>query len=319
MVSSRRVHKPQRRRAVPSGPLRDDTRPFLAIPQAIPYQGSKRRIAKYILDYFPDRIKRIVEPFAGSAAVSVHAVANLRVEKVWLNDAHEPLVRLWNEILCNPSRLALGYAQLWRPYPVYGDTDYYRARDRFNESHDPADFLYVLARCVKAAVRYNDSGMFNNSPDKRRRGARPEEVKRRLLAVHRVLADKTKLTSWGYEKVLHRCTSTDLVYMDPPYQGMCGRRNRRYWGQFSHDEFYNELEQLIGNQVPFALSYDGKLGRKTYGLSLPKSLNLRHIIIRAGRSTQSTLLGRTDVTHESLYLPPYAVRTHGSVDARWRG
>ena len=288
--------------------------PFLAMPQVMPYQGSKRRIAKYVLEYFPDRIERMVEPFAGSAAISVHAVVNLKVEKVWLNDAHEPLMRLWNEILRNPSGLALGYARLWRPSPVDGDKDYYTARDRFNELHDPTDFLYVLARCVKAAVRYNGSGMFNNSPDKRRRGARPEEMRRRLLTVHGLLADRTRLTSWDYKKVLRKCTPADLVYMDPPYQGTCGHRDRRYWGQFSHSGFCDELEKLNRRHVPFILSYDGRLGRRTYGQDMPKSLGLRRIVMRAGRSAQSTLLGRADNTYESLYLSPYALRLCGGVD-----
>ena len=289
--------------------------PFLAIPQVMPYQGSKRRIARHILKYFPGRIGRVVEPFAGSAAISVHAVVNLKVEKVWLNDAHEPLMRLWDEILCNPSRLASGYARLWQPSPVNGDKDYYMARDRFNELHDPADFLYVLARCAKAAVRYNGSGMFNNSPDKRRRGARPEEMRRRLLTVHDLLAGRTRITSWDYERVLRECTARDLVYMDPPYQGTCGHRDRRYWGQFSHSEFCGELEKLNRRHVPFVLSYDGRLGRRTYGQDMPESLGLHRIVIRVGRSTQSTLLGRADNTYESLYLSQYALRLCGGVDA----
>ena len=307
MVGRRRGRGSQRR-TTPGCLPGAATHPFVAVPQAMPYQGSKRRIAKKILEYFPDEMRRVVEPFAGSAAISVHAVANRRVERVWLNDVHEPLVRLWTEILSNPSGLASGYARLWRPRPVPGDTDYYGARDRFNESHDPADFLYVLARCVKAAVRYNGNGMFNNSPDKRRRGARPEEIRRRLLAVHGVLAGKTRLTAWGYERVLRECTPDDLVYMDPPYQGTRGYRDRRYWGKFSHDEFCDELEYLNQKGIPFALSYDGRLGRKAYGRDMPESLNLRRVVIRAGRSTQSTLLGRADDTYESLYLSPHAVR-----------
>ena len=303
------------RQMVLSGPPGASVRPFRPVPQAMPYQGSKRRIAKDILGYFPDRIERMVEPFAGSAAISAHAVANLGAERVWLNDAHEPLMRLWREILCNPLGLASGYARLWRPRPASGDRDYYMARDRFNKSHDPADFLYVLARCVKAAVRYNSNGMFNNSPDKRRRGARPREMKRRLLAVHGILADRTRLTSWGYERVLRKCTPADLVYMDPPYQGTCGPRDRRYWGRFSHGEFCGELEKLNQRRVPFILSYDGRLGRRMYGQDVPESLGLHRIVIRAGRSTQSTLLGRADDTYESLYLSPHALRSCASVDA----
>ena len=301
-----------------SGLPRSRSRPFLVIPQAMPYQGSKRKIAKDVLGHLPDKIERIVEPFAGSAAISVHAVANLDVKKVWLNDAHEPLMRLWEEIICDPSRLASGYAKLWRPHPVKGDRDYYTVRDRFNKSHEPTDFLYVLARCVKAAVRYNGNGMFNNSPDKRRRGARPEEMRRRLLAVHGILAGRTALTSRGYEKILSRCTPADIVYMDPPYQGTCGPRDRRYWGRFSHSEFCCELEKLNSRRVPFVLSYDGRLGRRTYGQGMPESLGPHRIVIRAGRSTQSTLLGRADDTYESLYLSPHALKLRGSADVCWQ-
>ena len=288
----------------------------------MPYRGSKRRIAREILGHLPGRIDRIVEPFAGSAAVSVHAAANLDVRRVWLNDAHEPLMRLWAEIVGDPERLASAYARLWRPRPVRGDRDYYAARDRFNRSHEPADFLYVLARCVKAAVRYNGKGMFNNSPDRRRRGARPEGMRRRLLAVHRTLAGKTDLTSRGYGEVLRECAPSDVVYMDPPYQGTSGPGNRRYWGQFSHGEFCGELEELNRRRVPFVLSYDGRLGGREYGTEMPKSLRLRRIVIRAGRSSQATLLGRDDDTYESLYLSPHvrgAAAGHAGTPARAGG
>ena len=304
----RRGGAARRRRAGRGGQGRGEARPFVAVPQVMPYQGSKRRIAGEILRHFPAGTGRLVEPFAGSAAVSAHAVANLGVERVWLNDAHRPLMRLWGEIIRNPSGLAAGYERLWRPRPVRGDTDYYAARDRFNESHDPADFLYVLARCVKAAVRYNAGGMFNNSPDKRRRGARPAEMRRRIFAVSGVLGGRARLTSWGHERVLRGCTPDDIVYMDPPYQGTQDARDRRYWGRFSHDEFCGEMEELNRRRIPFILSYDGRLGSRAYGRALPRSLGLRRIVIRAGRSAQSTLLGRADDTYESLYLSPHVAQ-----------
>ena len=280
----------------------------------MPYQGSKRRLARDILAHLPPpaaETGRLVEPFAGSAAVSVHAAANRMAGRIWLNDAHEPLVRLWKEILDDPSGLSARYGRLWSRRPSAsasagtGTDIYYSIRDRFNRRHDPADFLYILARCAKASVRYNSNGMFNNSPDKRRRGARPAEMGRRILAVHGALAGRTCLTAYGYERVLRRCTPADTVYMDPPYQGASGRRDRRYWGHFQHDEFCGELERLNRRGVPFVLSYDGRTGRRPHGRAMPRSLDMRRIVLRAGRSAQSTLLGRSDYTYESLYLSPH--------------
>ena len=294
----------------------------IRVPQAMPYQGSKRMLARDILAHLPPPAEtgRLVEPFAGSATVSVHAAANRMAGRIWLNDAHEPLVRLWREILRDPSGLSAKYGQLWcmrpssSPSADGGAADiYYRIRDRFNRRHDPADFLYVLARCAKAIVRYNSRGMFNNSPDKRRRGARPAEMRRRILAVHGALAGRTRLTAYGYERVLRRCTPADTVYMDPPYQDTSGRRDRRYWGHFSHDEFCGELELLNRRGVPFILSYDGRTGRRAHGRAMPRSLDMRRIVLRAGRSAQSTLLGRSDDTYESLYLSPHVPPPTGTV------
>lgn len=81
-----------------------------------------------------------------------------------------------------------------------------------------------------------------------------------------------------------------------------------------HGEFYGELEKLNQRRVPFILSYDGRLGHKAYGRDMPETLRLHRIIIRVGRSTQSTLLGRTDETYESLYMSPYALRLHRRAD-----
>ena len=50
------------------------------------------------------------------------------------------------------------------------------------------------------------------------------------------------------------------------------------------------------------ISYDGRIGDKVYGKRLPSSLGLRLFEVRAGRSSQETLLGRQGVTFESLYI-----------------
>jgi len=44
---------------------------------------------------------------------------------------------------------------------------------------------------------------------------------------------------------------------------------------------------------------------------LPEHLNLIKIAIHAGRSSQATLLGRDDITIESLYLSPALVDLSG--------
>lgn len=277
---------------------------FRMVQQTMPYQGSKRRIAGMILGYFPALTERVVEPFAGSAAISVHAVTNRRTKTVWINDAHRPLIRLWGEIINNPHGLAESYSALWHAQLGREREFYDTVRDRFNKCHAPEDFLYLLARCVKAAVRFNHEGKFNNSPDNRRLGARPDVMRRRILQTNNILAGRTTLTSADYTDVLQQCTADDLVYMDPPYQGTCQTRDKRYHGDFSHSEFCESLAELVNRDVPFILSYDGVRGDRRYGSAMPRELGLKHVLVDAGRSTQSTLLGGTDNTYESIYISP---------------
>jgi len=112
------------------------------------------------------------------------------------------------------------------------------------------------------------------------------------------------MTSWDYTRVLAEAKPVDLVYMDPPYQGVCKNRDPRYVDAIRFVEFAEALEVLNERGVPFIVSYDGRTGDRTYGRKLPSHLGLYHAEIYAGRSTQATLLGRNHDTYESLYLSP---------------
>jgi len=274
------------------------------LPQPIPYQGSKRQLAPKILIHFPENVGRIVEPFAGSAAITIASAFYRKAERFWLNDAHAPLIALWREIIDNPSSLSKGYTRLWNAQLGNEREFFDDVRNQFNRKQKPVDFLYILARCVKAAIRYNSSGEFNNTPDNRRKGARPAEMANRISAVSELLRKRTKVTSWDYSKVLSSCTQNDLVYMDPPYQGVCGTRDSRYLPSITHHEFCDELAKLNDRGIRYIISYDGRTGDKSFGEPMPDSLQLSHLEICAGRSTQATLLGRTDITYEALYLSP---------------
>lgn len=274
------------------------------MPHPIPYQGSKRLIAPTILALCPRHVSRLVEPFAGSAAVSIAAAFRRQAASFWLNDAHAPLIGLWREILNRPKVLADAYTDLWESQQGRERVFFDEVRTRFNRQHDAADFLYLLARCVKAAIRYNSAGEFNNTPDNRRLGARPAEMRRRINGAATLLARRTRLTAADYKRVLADCEGGDLIYMDPPYQGVCGDRDQRYAPKMMHDQFCCELECLNRRGLMYVVSYDGRTGDKQYGEPLPADLCLLHLEIRVGRSTQATLLGRSCVTYESLYLSP---------------
>jgi len=274
----------------------------MKIPHPIPYQGSKRNLAKYILPFFPQDVGTLFEPFAGSAAISIAAALHGKATRFHINDVNAPLMALWSEIINHPKRISERYEHLWKEQQGNERKYYDLVRDEFNKTKRPDYLLYLLARCVKASVRYNVYGEFNQSPDNRRLGRNPKMMTEDIQAVSRLFIEKTTVSSQDYKEILALAKTNDLVYMDPPYQGVCMTGDPRYFSGIDFDEFMRELKKLNQRNVPFILSYDGRTGQKSYGLSLPEELGMYRLEVNAGRSTQATLLGRDEVTFESVYL-----------------
>jgi DNA adenine methylase len=274
------------------------------VPHPIPYQGSKRNLAEEILRYFPSSFVTLYEPFAGSAAITIAAAVNGFGERYHINDLNKPLMDLWHTIIETPEVITCQYQRLWGDQIEDPRAFYDKVRADFNRTGRPDFFLYLLARCVKGSVRYNSQGEFNQSPDNRRQGMKPDTMRLQILGASYFLKGKTTVSSVNYRDVLHKTTPSDLVYMDPPYQGVCGNRDTRYLQSVQFCEFVEALDALNQNRIRYLVSYDGRTGTKTFGKNLPEELNLTLIELYAGRSSQATLLGRDDVTIESLYLSP---------------
>ncbi len=276
----------------------------MAVAHPIPYQGSKRLLAPTILAYLPRSIERLVEPFAGSAAISLAAAQRGQALRFVLNDANQPLIALWEALLQRPQELAAAYADVWTAQHGQERSYFEMIRGEFNRTREPHLLLFLLTRCVKAAVRYNASGAFNQSADHRRNGTHPRTMRRQILSAAALLGGKTTLIADDYRDVLQAIVPEDVVYLDPPYQGVCQRRDQRYVGAVTYGDLVEALTWLNDRGIAYALSYDGRSGPKTFGEALPGRLGLLRLEVAAGRSAQATLLGRQITTYEALYLSP---------------
>jgi len=277
---------------------------MMKVPHPIPYQGSKRLLAPLILEYFPRHQVKLIEPFAGAAAVSLAAAHSNRISRVLLNDLNAPLMELWKFIIDRPDRIEWAYRQLWQKQ-LGREKDYYGVvREKFNVTHKPHFLLYLLARCVKASIRYNSQGGFNQSPDNRRKGMNPDTMKWHVDGASQLLRGITTVSAVDYRECLKHAEEGDLVYMDPPYQGVCRSRDPRYMKGLEFEKFTATLGELNERNISYILSYDGKTGDKSYGKKMPADLNLVQLEIEVGRSSQATLLGRDHTTYESIYLSP---------------
>lgn len=273
------------------------------LPHPIPYQGSKRNLAAAILAVVNGRkVRRLYEPFAGSAAITIASANAGGADGFVIADTLSPLVEIWRCILTAPTSLADKYERIWNGQRDADERYYSRMREAFNRQKDPAKLLYLLARCVKNSPRWNRDGAFNQSEDKRRLGMRPEKMRREIEGVHRLLAGKAEVIDGDFEETTAAATPRDLVYMDPPWEGTSGRKDTRYHQGLHRERLVAALESLNRRGVPWILSYDGRCGTKTYGSPLPKSLGAVRMELEAGRSSQATLNGVDAVTVESLYV-----------------
>ena len=276
------------------------------IPHIVQYQGSKRLLASKILRYFPDRFDRLVEPFAGVAAVSIAAAAEQKANLFYINDLNAPLISMLSMAVENPSELVRSYRSVWMEQFSFGEQHvqhFYAVRDRFNAGEQSAaNMLYLLARCVKGAVRYGKDGRFNQSPDKRRHGTSPDTLAHNVYAISKLLKGKTAFSAEDYHAVLEAAKPGDLIYLDPPYQGVTHSGDHRYLAGVTYDEFVESVSTLNKKGVDYIISYDGACGEKMYGKELPPSLHCKKIFLNAGISTQALLLGKRETTTESLYI-----------------
>lgn len=276
------------------------------MPHLVQYQGSKRILAPQILQYMPKKFNRLIEPFSGMASISIAAAYENRTDCFYINDLNAPLVNMLQEAVEHPQRLIEEYTVVWNEQFAYSDDHvqhFYVVRERFNSGNEsPANILYLLARCVKGAVRYGKNGNFNQSPDKRRHGTNPKTLAHNVYAISRLLKGKATFSALDYHEVLDMAKPGDLVYMDPPYQGVSNVRDNRYFAGVPFHEFAAAIENLDRRGIDYLISYDGECGGKEYGEELPQSLHCQKVMLNAGLSSQALLLGKKSTTFEALYI-----------------
>ncbi|MCV2873229.1 DNA adenine methylase [Defluviimonas sp. WL0050] len=273
----------------------------MRLPHAIPYQGSKRKLAPIIAQYVP-RSKTFYEPFCGSAAMTIYAAHKGLADRFVIADSLEPIVQLQEAIVERPDATAARYKEIWLGQ-TDGNTGYFNeVRDRYNAERDPVDLLYLICRCVKNAVRFNASGRFTQSVDKRRLGMRPEKMREAVLGVSSLLRGRTEFRVGDWLETTADATTQDFIYMDPPYLGTSVGPDKRYHQQMTQEPLIEGLASLNDRSIPFALSYDGMTGDKEYGPPLPDHLRMTRLLLHAGTSSQATLSGRKAETVESLYM-----------------
>ncbi len=178
------------------------------------WAGGKRKLVAELLPHLEvGRTRRLVEPFCGSAAVSL--ALHDRFGRFWLNDTNPDVIAVLEALRDNPSALIEETRELFVPENNV-DTRYYELRAELNgrpPRSRTALFLYLNRHGYNGLCRYNASGEFNVPFGRYKNPGAPLEE----LHAARALARKAHLTSDDFRAVMVECRKGDTVYCDPPY------------------------------------------------------------------------------------------------------
>lgn len=264
------------------------------IDPVIKWSGSKRSVASVLGTLFPPA-KRHIEPFIGSGATLPFRTAKAALA----GDVIPELIDLWRLIRDNPNTVTKEYESRWLRLQKEGHTAYYAIRESFNTNRCPFDLLFLTRTCVNGLVRFNSYGEFNNSLHHTRPGIAPARFSRIIHQWSQVVQGVEFIVA-DYLETLSVVDTDDFVFLDPPYGGTKGRYIPK---EFSLQLFWNELDRLNSLDVKWILTFDGKAGKRTYTVDIPKTLFKVHLDLPTGNSPFTKLMKTgVDAVVESVYL-----------------
>ena len=260
----------------------------------IKWSGSKRQVANDLSRLIPDS-NTYFEPFVGGGAM----LPFRNIKNGVANDIIPELENLWNAIKNEPEQTAFEYQIRWEKLQTEGHQVYYEIRDKFNETKNCFDFLFLTRTCVNGLIRYNEKGEFNNSFHLTRPGINPKTLKEIILKWNYYVKD-VNFYNLDYAEILANVKKDNFVFLDPPYGGTKDRYTKI---DFDLKNFYGELDRLNSVGAKWILTFDGNAGSREYDYELPKEIYKHKVFIKTGNSPFTKMMKTTiDAVYESVYL-----------------
>ena len=235
------------------------SKPFLK------WAGGKSKLVPFIQNHLPKNRQRLVEPFAGSASLSL----GVEFDEYWINDSNSDLITLYRT-LAEQKRDFMDYAQSFFIPENNQETVFYRFREQFNQSQNPIEksalFIYLNRHAFNGLCRYNSKGGFN-VPFGRYKS--PYFPKDEMLAFIQK-SSRMRFFNDDFSQILLKASLDDVVYCDPPYVPMSETASFTSYTKHGFDIGEQlKLATLANNQVEktqgiLISNHDTPVTRKLY-------------------------------------------------------
>ena len=269
----------------------------------IKWSGSKRSQSNDIIKYFPRDIDTYYEPFCGGASMLRTLLeSDINVKKYVASDINKDLIKLFIAIKKIPNDVYRHYEDLWHSMNDGIDDKAYKrkffetVRERYNKSHNPLDFMFIMRTTTNGMPRYNQKGEFNNSFHITRNGINPDTLRSVIFDWSDILNEKNvEFRCCSFDEICPN--DNDFLYLDPPYANTTGM----YYGSFDNVHLF---EWIKGLKCKWVMSYDGISGNENNTFAVPKELYNEHVYLKSGNSSFKRTIGRdrNAMVYESLYI-----------------
>jgi DNA adenine methylase len=210
----------------------NNIRPFLK------WAGNKYRIIDRVREALPEG-KRLIEPFAGSAAVFL----NTNYEHYIINDNNPDLIHLYN-ILKQEGATFIKKCRYYFSPRFNNEEQYYKLREKFNNSKDVYKrailFVYLNRHGYNGLCRYNLKGGYNVPFGRYKSPYFPEKE---MLIFHEKAINAEFILS-SFEQIIQSAKKGDVIYCDPPYVPLSPSAN---FTSYSSGGFNIEKQQQLAD------------------------------------------------------------------------
>lgn len=188
---------------------------------SLKWVGGKRRIAREIVSFFPDKYNSYYEPFLGGASIFLEASP----KSANLSDLNPSLINFYLALRDNPKKLIVNAEKYELEFNSLKSQElkksfYYRVRDDYNQGKEAMGienatrFLFLNKTSFNGLYRENSKGEFNVPFN--------NKEKLKLFELRNILENSkafsgVKLSTSTFVEAIKPVKRGDLVYFDPPY------------------------------------------------------------------------------------------------------
>ncbi|HEY9685352.1 MAG TPA: Dam family site-specific DNA-(adenine-N6)-methyltransferase [Coleofasciculaceae cyanobacterium] len=202
------------------------------------WAGNKYAIISRIQSVLPPE-GRLIEPFAGSAAVFL----NTNYQSALLSDINPHLIELYRYLKKDGNQF-IGYCSTFFVPETNNPETYYQFREIFNSTGDmrlkSALFLYFNRHGYNGLCRYNAKGEFNVPFGRYTKPYFPREE----MADFHLKIQSAELACQDFTTSMKTARPGDVIYCDPPYVPLTATAN---FTGYSRGGFGPEEQQQLAD------------------------------------------------------------------------